>query len=98
MMESLLHINSIQRPSDNWTLEPVRCSSGSARVLVTHQRQYLPLCDLILVLRDGKPHAYGTPAQLAHLNLDELHVVPGVRPKTNEILVRKTSNLYGGMD
>ena len=52
--------------------------ADSARVLVTHQRQYLPQCDLILVLRDGRPHAYGTPAQLAPLCLPELHVIAGV--------------------
>lgn len=54
------------------------CFADSARVLVTHQRQYLLQCDLLLVLRGGRVHACGTPAQLAPLNLSELQITAGV--------------------
>ena len=49
----------------------------SARVLVTHQRQYLPQCDRVLVLRAGRVHAIGTPAELAPLKLPELQATEG---------------------
>ena len=37
---------------------------GSTRLLVTHQRQHLPACDRIVVLRDGRIVADGTYAEL----------------------------------
>lgn len=37
---------------------------GSTRLLVTHQRQHLPGCDRVIVLRDGRVAADGTFAQL----------------------------------
>lgn len=42
-------------------------------MLVTHQRQYLPACDRLLVLRHGRVAAAGTFAELAGLGLSELH-------------------------
>lgn len=33
---------------------------GTSRVLVTHQRQFLPLCDRIVVVSEGKITATGT--------------------------------------
>ena len=56
---------------------PAFLLAGSARVLVTHQRQYLPQCDRVLVLRAGRIYAIGTPAELAPLNLPELQVTEG---------------------
>ena len=48
-------------------------AAGSTRVLVTHQRQYLPACDRLLVLRHGRVAAAGTFAELSGLGLSELH-------------------------
>lgn len=45
---------------------------GSTRLLVTHQRQYLPACDRVLVLRDGQLIAQGTYAELAAAGLPEV--------------------------
>jgi hypothetical protein len=44
----------------------------STRLLVTHQRQFLPSCDRLLVLRGGRPIALGTWAEVSPLNLPEL--------------------------
>lgn len=46
--------------------------TGRTRILVTHQRQYLPACDTIAVLRCGELVAVGTWADLAPLELPEL--------------------------
>jgi ATP-binding cassette subfamily C (CFTR/MRP) protein 4 len=46
--------------------------AGTTRVLVTHQRQYLPRCDRVAVLRGGRLVALGTWEQLAPLQLPEL--------------------------
>lgn len=48
--------------------------TGSTRILVTHQRQYLPDCDRIVVLRDGCIAAQGTYAELCAAGVPE--VVP----------------------
>jgi ABC-type bacteriocin/lantibiotic exporter with double-glycine peptidase domain len=53
--------------------------AGSTRVLVTHQRQYLPACDRLLVLRHGRVAAAGTFAELADLGLSELHNPAGAQ-------------------
>ena len=45
---------------------------GSTRLLVTHQRHFLPYCDRILVLKDGRQRALGTYSQLASSALTEL--------------------------
>ena len=45
---------------------------GSTRLLVTHQRHFLPQCDRILVLKDGRERALGTYSQLASSALTEL--------------------------
>jgi len=45
---------------------------GSTRLLVTHQRHFLPHCDRILVLKDGRERALGTYSQLASSALTEL--------------------------
>ena len=54
--------------------------AGSARVLITHQRQYLPQCDRVLVLRGGRVHALGTPQELAPVKLPELQATEGDQP------------------
>ena len=45
---------------------------GSTRILLTHQRQFLPRCDRVLVLRAGRIQALGTWKEVAELNLPEL--------------------------
>ncbi|KAJ9515463.1 hypothetical protein QJQ45_016472 [Haematococcus lacustris] len=53
---------------------------GSTRVLVTHQRQYLPQCGQVMVLRRGRCVGQGRWQQLQELGLQELAadvVVPG---------------------
>lgn len=51
---------------------PQGVMAGSTRVLVTHQRQYLPRCDRVAVLRGGRLVALGTWEELAPLQLPEL--------------------------
>ncbi len=46
--------------------------ASATRVLVTHQRQVLPRCDRVLVLRQGRPLALGTWQEVAALQLPEL--------------------------
>jgi hypothetical protein len=46
--------------------------SGTTRILVTHQRQYLPKCDRVAVLRNGQLVACGPYEQVAALQLPEL--------------------------
>lgn len=53
-------------------LGPKGFMAGSTRVLVTHQRQYLPHCDRILVLRKGSVAALGSWKEVAGLGLPEL--------------------------
>ena len=45
---------------------------GSTRILLTHQRQFLPRCDRVLVLRAGSIQALGSWEEVAGLNLPEL--------------------------
>lgn len=45
---------------------------GSTRLLVTHQRHFLPHCGRILVLKDGCVRSLGTHTQLASSALTEL--------------------------
>jgi ABC-type bacteriocin/lantibiotic exporter with double-glycine peptidase domain len=47
---------------------------GATRVLVTHQKQYLPLCDDVVVLRRGKVVERGTAAELAARGVEEVLV------------------------
>jgi hypothetical protein len=51
-----------------------------ARLLVTHQRQYLPHCDELLVLRGGRVVASGSYEQLLPLGLPEMTAAEGARP------------------
>jgi ABC-type multidrug transport system fused ATPase/permease subunit len=44
----------------------------ATRVLVTHQRQYLPRCDRVVVMRGGAVAAVGTWAELSALGSDHL--------------------------
>ena len=48
---------------------------GSTRLLVTHQRHFLPKCDKILVLREGKAVGFGTWDDCEALGLRELEGV-----------------------
>ena len=45
---------------------------GSTRILVTHQRQFLPQCDRVMVMRSGSIVALGSWAQISALQLPEL--------------------------
>lgn len=51
---------------------PLVLCTGTTRILVTHQRQYLPKCDRIAVLRHGQLVACGPYEQVAALQLPEL--------------------------
>ncbi len=51
---------------------PAGLMARATRVLVTHQRQYLPQCDRVMVLRQGRVHAFGTWPEIAALQLPEL--------------------------
>lgn len=42
------------------------------RILVTHQRQFLPLCDRVLVVRAGRPVALAPWPTLANMKIPEL--------------------------
>jgi energy-coupling factor transporter ATP-binding protein EcfA2 len=44
----------------------------ATRVLVTHQRQYLPQCDRVLVMRRGGVFALGSWQEIAAMQLPEL--------------------------
>ncbi|KAL4420399.1 hypothetical protein ABPG75_010055 [Micractinium tetrahymenae] len=46
--------------------------AGSTRLLVTHQRQFLPGCDAVLVLRGGQVAFRGTYAELAAQGVPEV--------------------------
>lgn len=50
---------------------------GAARILVTHQKQYLPRCDRILVVRGGKIVEEGTFEELAKKKIDEVVIAEG---------------------
>ena len=49
---------------------------GRTRLLVTHQKQFLPLCDRVLVIRKGRVAALGAWRDLKALKLPELEVLP----------------------
>ena len=53
-------------------LGPAGVMAGRTRLLVTHQRQFLPACDRVVVLRAGRVFADGCFADLARLGLPEL--------------------------
>lgn len=46
--------------------------AGTTRLLVTHQRQFLPLCDRVMVLRAGRVVGLGPWADVKALDLPEL--------------------------
>lgn len=52
--------------------------AGATRVLVTHQRQYLPKCDRLAVLRGGRLLALGTFEQVSAMGLPELSAAGGL--------------------
>lgn len=52
--------------------------AGTTRLLVTHQRQFLPGCDAVLVLRGGEVAAVGSYAELAAAGVPEVRAVEGV--------------------
>ena len=61
---------------------------------MTHQRQYLPQCDRVLVLREGRVHAAGTPAELAPRNLPELQATDGALPALLGRIVKALSSTF----
>lgn len=54
------------------------------RILVTHQRQVLPRCDRVMVLRGGRVVALGTFAEVSALGLPELTAGMGHREGCGE--------------
>ncbi|KAJ6642102.1 ATP-binding cassette subfamily C member 4 [Pseudolycoriella hygida] len=46
------------------------CESGCTRILVTHQVHFLKEADFVVVLRNGMVDFYGTPEELANLEVD----------------------------
>ena len=54
---------------------------GSTRILVTHQLQYLPHADIILVLEGGRISARGSHAELCQQGID-LHSFQHSQPGT----------------
>jgi ABC-type transporter Mla maintaining outer membrane lipid asymmetry ATPase subunit MlaF len=54
-------------------------SAGTTRLLVTHQRQFLPGCDAVVVLRGGEVAAAGSYAELAAAGVPEVKAVEGGR-------------------
>lgn len=47
-------------------------TKAATKVLVTHQKQYLPQCDIIYVLREGRISHRGTYDELAALGIQEV--------------------------
>ena len=58
---------------------PAHCAAGATRVLVTHQRQYLPACDEVLVLRAGRIAHRGTYQELAEQGVPDVLGVEGAQ-------------------
>ena len=54
-------------------------TAGTTRLLITHQRQYLPACDLILVMAGGRIVDRGTYAELASRGVAQVVVAQGGR-------------------
>ena len=52
-------------------------AAGTTRLLVTHQRQYLPACDRILVMSRGRIVEEGTYAELAARGVADVIAVEG---------------------
>lgn len=67
-LQSSLHCRAI----GSIHIHVVCVHAGCTRILVTHQRQYLPKCDRIAVLRNGSLIACGTWSELLPLQLPEL--------------------------
>ena len=57
---------------------------GSTRILVTHQLQYLPQADVILVLEGGRISARGSYAELCQQGID-LHSFEHSQPGTIQL-------------
>ncbi|KAG2430853.1 hypothetical protein HXX76_009827 [Chlamydomonas incerta] len=55
-------------------LMAVRC--GTTRLLVTHQEQFLPLCDRVLLLRGGRQAALGPWSEVQQLRREPLALAP----------------------
>eukprot|EP00889_Picochlorum_renovo_P005611 jgi/Picre1/32641/NNA_007987.t1 len=61
---------------------------GGATILVTHQKQYLPECDYIIVLRNGMIAAEGSYQTLAQQGLPEVLMTSEDRLKVSRSAVR----------
>jgi len=61
----------------------------ATRVLVTHQKQYLPKCDRIVVVRQGKIVEQGTYNDLVARGVDEVVIAQGKKRERE-----KQTNLY----
>jgi ABC-type multidrug transport system fused ATPase/permease subunit len=56
----------------NSTTTTATTTKAATKVLVTHQKQYLPRCDVIYVLREGRMSHRGTYDELAALGIQEV--------------------------
>lgn len=61
-----------------------------ARILVTHQLQYLPYADRILILKEGRAFAYGTYDELVEKGIDfNNFITKKETPKTSAATAKK---------
>ena len=72
--------------------------AGSTRLLVTHQRQYLPSCDLILVMAGGRIVEQGTYAELAARGISQVIATQGETPEWKWVDLRFDCGLVAGVD
>ena len=61
---------------------PSTAPAGCTRLLVTHQRQFLPACDTLVVMRGGQVACSGTYAELAAAGVPEVVVTLGETRRT----------------
>lgn len=71
---------------------------GRTRLLVTHQRQFLPACDRVVVLRGGRVFADGAYAELAPLGLPELAGSEGAMASLDDAAYDAEGVGAGGQD
>ena len=69
---------------------------NSTRILVTHQKQYLPYVDWILVLNHGKVVAKGTYEELTNMGIAEVTQAPADASVDQELEALELSNKFPG--
>jgi len=61
-------------------------NKSATKVLVTHQKQYLPQCDVIYVLREGRMSHRGTYDELAALGIQEVMMTDSNGGDNNKVI------------